>query len=474
MMMVFLFYLVEVSLCLSVFYAFYYLLLRKSRYFLCNRYYLLWSALLALVLPFIQLPMPVEEGVVREVAVTLQTFTVTPNGIAQWEASSLFNHLNSFLGWLVLVYGLGVVLFAGRLGLQLRSFYRLSKQLTKVKCNGYWLIKTEKQPTFSFFNYLFLNVADLTQAQQQQIIRHEEVHIRQKHTFDILFFELLSLVCWFNPVMYWYKQAIRDTHEYLADAAVLKQQPQHRKQYAQLMVQQVLTGHNLYLFNHFSQSQIQKRMMMMNTKIKTRFMGIRYAFILPLLAFVCVWFACNDVTATHEEPNQVAEMKQTLDESVASGKLKPEQAEDLKAKAEAKLTGDESMTEKETNKTLDVSYVSPPKVPTKSEDDPDIYTIVEDMPEFYGGNEALFKFLGEQVSYPKTAKDQGIEGTVYVHFVVDKQGVISNAEIARGVREDLNLEAIRVVRSMPNWKPGKQKGELVKVRYTLPFKFKLD
>lgn len=116
---------------------------------------------------------------------------------------------------------------------------------------------------------------------------------------------------------------------------------------------------------------------------------------------------------------------------------------------------------------------TPPPPPAEEETD-EIFTIVEDMPTFPGGEEALFKFLGKEIKYPQMAVDAGISGTVYVNFVVDKDGKVKNAKIARGIHAACDKEALRVVNSMPKWKPGKQRGKPVKVSYNLPIRFTLQ
>jgi periplasmic protein TonB len=102
----------------------------------------------------------------------------------------------------------------------------------------------------------------------------------------------------------------------------------------------------------------------------------------------------------------------------------------------------------------------------------EIFTIVEEMPSFPGGEEALFKYLGNEIKYPAMAKDAGIQGTVYVTFVIGSDGKVKDVKVLRGVK-GLDDEAIRVVEKMPNWKPGKQRGKSVSVQYNLPIRFVL-
>ena len=102
-----------------------------------------------------------------------------------------------------------------------------------------------------------------------------------------------------------------------------------------------------------------------------------------------------------------------------------------------------------------------------------IFTIVEEMPSFPGGEEELFKYLGKSIKYPQMAADAGISGVVYVTFVVDKDGKVKDAKVLRGIGGGCDEEAIRVVKAMPPWKPGKQRGKAVKVQYNLPIRFTL-
>jgi periplasmic protein TonB len=102
-----------------------------------------------------------------------------------------------------------------------------------------------------------------------------------------------------------------------------------------------------------------------------------------------------------------------------------------------------------------------------------IFTIVEEMPSFPGGEAELFKYLGKNIKYPQMATDAGISGVVYVTFVVDKDGKIRDVKVLRGIGGGCDEEAVRVVKSMPTWKPGKQRGKAVTVQYNLPIRFTL-
>ena len=107
-------------------------------------------------------------------------------------------------------------------------------------------------------------------------------------------------------------------------------------------------------------------------------------------------------------------------------------------------------------------------------DDSEDFVVVEEMPAFPGGNEGLMKFLSDSTRYPVVAQENGIQGRVIVNFVVEKNGSLSDFQIVKGVDPSLDNEALRVLRLMPDWIPGKQKGENVRVRFTLPVVFRLQ
>lgn len=116
-------------------------------------------------------------------------------------------------------------------------------------------------------------------------------------------------------------------------------------------------------------------------------------------------------------------------------------------------------------------------VPVEEEEEieeAEIFTVVESMPEFPGGTGELYKYLGNSIKYPPLAKESGIQGRVFVNFVVEPDGSISNVKVLRGIGGGCDEEAVRVVENMPTWKPGKQRGKAVRVSYNLPIKFTLQ
>ena len=103
-----------------------------------------------------------------------------------------------------------------------------------------------------------------------------------------------------------------------------------------------------------------------------------------------------------------------------------------------------------------------------------VYDMPEQMPQFPGGADAMEHFISDNIKYPTVAKEKGIQGKVYVQFIVEKDGTLTHVKIRRGAHESLNNEAIRVIKMMPNWKPGSMRGKVVRVRYTIPITFALS
>jgi protein TonB len=116
----------------------------------------------------------------------------------------------------------------------------------------------------------------------------------------------------------------------------------------------------------------------------------------------------------------------------------------------------------------------PPKAKEREEEEEEIFVVVENQPEFPGGQAAMMKFLSENIKYPVIAQENGIQGRVICNFVVERDGSITDVQVVRGVDPSLDKEAVRVIQSMPRWKPGMQRGKPVRVRFTLPVVFRLQ
>ncbi|MGB0930305.1 MAG: M56 family metallopeptidase, partial [Chitinophagales bacterium] len=411
-----------VSLCMTLFYLFYCFLLQNQTSLQWNRCFLLLSAVTAFVLPLLQIPLVYDYETIAEAptwSYVLQSISI------EAEASQRLQQNMGLVEVLSIIYFTGVLLFSFRLIGQLWSFghfVQKHKANSVVTEKGYHLIETQQLPTFSFFKYLVINTQQLPQLAKEQILLHEEAHIEQLHSYDILLFEALKAVCWFNPIVYLYQQKLQEVHEYLADSVVLKQYPLNRKTYSQLIVQQAIHCNVIQISNHFSKHQIKKRILMMkNTQTQNRTLWT-YFLAIPLLGLSFLLFSCS--------------------------------------KAES--------VEKQTP----ISEVVAKKVADKGKDG--IYQEVDQMPEFPGGFEELFKFMGENVKYPKSAIEAKAEGKTFIAFVVNEKGEITDANILKGFNPNCDAEALRVINAMPNWTSGVHEGKKVKVQFTLPISFQLE
>jgi TonB family protein len=292
------------------------------------------------------------------------------------------------------------------------------------------LVEEEYVP-FSVFNLIFVQRKHYKKEGFDRIIEHERVHVHQHHTLDLLLLESLIILQWFNPFLWLVKGSLKSVHEYLADQKVLSRGHDPRA-YKLLLLNQTFGVQYITLSNNLNQSLTKRRFIMMSKKRNTGLSMIRMVLIFPAAMAIAVLFTLH------------------------SGEQLLAQQQDLVVH-DATLTTSKAMTQ---NKPV-------------SQQEP-VYTVVEQMPAFPGGNEALVNFMVNNVKYPENARKNGIQGTVYVTFVVEKDGSISNARVLRGVDKELDEEAVRVVNAMPKWKPGKEKGKAVKVQFNLPVAYRLD
>lgn len=318
--------------------------------------------------------------------------------------------------WLLIVYVLFSSLFAIRVLYQLVTVIAIIKRSTQVLVNGQeYLSSSEVEMPFSFFSYVVIPTSAKTD-EIPIIVEHELAHVRAKHSFDILLIQIIQSLCWFNPVVWIYEKSIRINHEYEADMAVLKAH-YNEARYKELLVAKAMATHVNIGHAMASRSQLRKRFIKMKTSKKNSVW--HYGFLLPLLVIVMVVKSC--ISEEHTEIKPAIEQLQS--------------------------------TEKEVVKD---------------------FSELEVLPEFPGGEQAFYSFLGSELQYPSQAKSEGIEGVVYTKFVISETGKISSVEILRSPNDELSEEAIRVVSSMPNWKPAVKDGKEVSAQYTIPIRFALD
>ena len=500
-----------VSVATAVLFGTYWLLFRKGNRFNLMRAFLIGSLVFAFALPFIkvnfsshaQSGFAITENLVNYF--TLNEVTVQPKGEAgpimldEVTVSPQQKHINvwQILFW---AYWAGVAVFALMLIVKLLRIVLLAIKSPKVRDGRYVIVRTNREHiSFSFFNYIFLPQGEDNAA----ILIHEKSHSDHHHTADVLFVEALTVVQWFNPAMRWYKRELQNLHEYTADRDVLESGAA-RNDYMMLILQQCTAGNFSTIGNNFSFNLTKKRIKMMTQKSKMKGMFWRVLCVLPVTAVLLV--ANAKVTAQekmdvksieNESVDTIAQISLGGDSqnpciiyenhilqldadqmdfggldsaSVLGYVVRQKEVKDpFTGEMKKVLSIENSPTGKFSFKTLGDN-----KFEVTLQDNDSIYEVVDEMPEFPGGIDALASFISKNVKYPKSAIDNNIEGKTFVEFVVEKDGSVSNVRTKKGFDKDCDAEAERVVKAMPKWIPGAVKGENVRVSFVLPVAFKLS
>lgn len=429
-------YLLKANLLLAALYALYRLLLHRDTFFAWRRATLLTIVAVSLLapLPALQgwtegvLPGQVAQGITAEA--WLPEFIITPQG-----AEAAGND-SPVLTYLAVAYAAGVLLLAGRMLVQLLAIVRLSRRCPATMIGGTRVrLLPRGEAPFSFFRLIFVCPEAHSPQELDEILAHEQTHARQVHSADVLVAELACALCWFNPAAWLLRRDMRNNLEYLADHHVLASGFDARAyQYHLLGLAYPKAAATIY--NNFNVLPLKERIKMMN-KRKTRNIGrLKYLLFLPVA---------------------------TLLAAACSGNQKQEQPAEQPAQEQTATPTKEADMEEVVVVAYDDNKV-----------EGEVLDLAEVAPEFPGGIPALMKFLAQNVKYPTDAQKAGKQGRVIAQFVVTTDGSVADVKIIRGIDPSLDEEAVRVIKSMPKWKPGTQKGQPVNVRYTLPVVFKLQ
>ena len=330
-------YLVRSGACLALFYAIYWLTLRRETFFALNRAYLLGAAALSLALPLLRVPSPFFETVIDATALPAGAGGVVPAAAADSPAG--IGLPEALAAVYVAGAGLLLLLFLVRLG-------RLALLIGRCGCVRHSGLKVvlcgHPGESFSFFGFVFLNRADVPAADMDRVLAHELAHVRQLHSLDIVLSELLAAVQWFNPLVWPYKRSLRETHEYLADRAVIAQGCSLAR-YQLLIVEQHVGGQLLELASSFRTSQIKRRIVMLSKQETKGLARWKPLLILPLALVLVLAFAESRTVVRGESaaiaapaPAAVAPASQETSEEAMIKALqeKKAQLEDMKKKNE--------------------------------------------------------------------------------------------------------------------------------------------
>lgn len=445
-------YFLKVNAGIALFYAFYRLFFYRDTFFTWRRTALLCFFILSFIYPLMNLQEwikghePMVAMADLYASAVLPEFTITPTDIVNWK--EIFILSSGYLYW-----G-GVLLLLLRFFIQFISIIRLRLHCRSEIIRGTRIYQLpQASGPFSFFHWIFIHPTSHTNEELDEILTHELAHVRQHHSVDVLFSELACIACWFNPFVWLIKREIRSNLEYLADRRVIESGHNYQSyQFHLLGLAHQKAAANLS--NSFNVLPLKNRIKMMNKKRTKEIGRTKYLMFLPLAALLMIISNIEVVARTTKSiakeviQNVEQTVNERLTESPATEQVPPQDKKGVK-------------------------QVTPTKKQTPAQvdgEDP-VFEVVEDMPDFVGGLDGLMSYLSKNIKYPEAAIKKNIQGRVIIQFIVRKDGKVSNPEVIRSVSPELDAEALRVVSAMPNWAPGRQKGKLVSVRYTVPIMF---
>lgn len=406
-------YLIEFSVSHMALISGYWFFLRKERQYTKMRFYLIGSTLLALIIPLLKLPkLPFNNTSEEPVdAVSMEAIPPDAITISPMADQSIWNY--DLLIWIYIVISVFFLFkfFSG-------VFYPiyLERRSNYEKFNDLYIRKVGNiKGSFTFFNWIFLSDAiDTNQRDYDAILKHEQAHASLGHTYDLIFFELFKVCFWWLPTTWFIIKEIKKIHEYQADAYVLKSHDVD--QYSSILISSTLKSNGLSLASSFHDGLILKRLIAMKQQAK-KVSPWKLWVLSALSALLFIVFACSEEKQNTPDPD---------------------------FHTDASKMGEE------------------------------LFTIVEELPEFEGGMDAFYDYVGKEVKYPSQALQMGVEGHVFILFVIEEDGSLSGVKTVRGIGAGCDSEAVRVVQNAPSFKPGRQRGKPVRVRMVMPITFKLN
>ena len=523
----FLVYILKSAVCLAIFYLFYRLLLSKETFHRFNRMALLGVMLLSCLLPLVKVTVEQASPVNAQV-MSMEDLLL----MYQWNSEAVVEEGSRPFHWqegLVLVYFVGLFFVIVR---HLWSLGRMLYLIRHSRCerldNGIRLVvHRRKLAPFSWMRYIVISETDLKES-GHHILVHEMAHIHYRHSWDLLLTEACAWLQWFNPAIWLLKQELQNIHEYEADEEVLRQGI-NAKEYQMLLIKKAVGARLYSIANSFNHSSLKKRITMMIRKKSNPWARAKYLYVLPLAAVTVAAFARPEISKPLDEISSVkvndlsAVLETYADKNVSNPaektKLKMKVVDEkgkpiIAATVLVANTTNGTITDENGNFTLEVgtdqsiqvAYIGMSTVTMSVKDclkkadqtivltesdtkkdvkvvasapqtvvsDDQTFSVVEQMPEYPGGMRAGLEFMARNLRYPTKAREAGKQGRVIVQFVVRKDGSLSDFKVLRPVDPWLDAEAIRVISTMPKWKPGMQEGKPVSVKFTLPVTFMLE
>lgn len=469
-------YSVKVAAFLIAFYLVYSILLSRDTTYVRNRAFIIFSLISSLILPFFTFytvkPLDIQffGKFLSDVFIT-----ATSTGTKPLNVTSSFIDILQIMNS---IYIAGVFVFVLKL---ITNILNLLYLISRQKNEGSRIIRFHGFNTagFSAIGYIFINTR-LSPEEAGEIIRHEQNHLKQNHFIDIVFVELIIAFQWFNPVVYLFSRSLRAIHEYQADEGCLSSGVPIVN-YQSLLLSQVFKSKAFNLTNSFSNpSLIKKRMIMMTKKRTAAFANVKLLIVVPVVGIVLLAISAYreipdspDKQIIAQPLNELPNPSLPYPSSIAST-----EASTVPVNRENRTSPKVSRSETVSPPPLQNSTPEMKQAPEVVEDtaaelEAAPFVVVEEMPMFPGGDVELLKFIAANTVYPEVAKEKNIQGRVIVRFSVTSKGSVNKISILKGVSPLLDTEAIRVVKTLPDFKPGKQGGKAVPVWYMVPITFSL-
>lgn len=469
-------YLIQIIAFQALFLMVYDLFLKQETYFNWNRVYLMGTALLSFVLPFVQIPSIAKSAgniAVFNLPAVFIGQEATPGAVPVIASNSV-----NWLNVLNVIWAVGIAVAALWFAVKLAKIFKYIRQGEKHRFKNFTLIQiANSSHAFSFLKTIFLGT-QLSAKQRETVLQHEEVHVVEHHTLDQLFFELLRIVLWFNPMVYLYQARITSLHEFIADSKAAKQYG--TQQYSQELLSQVFQTQDISFINpFFNHSLIKKRIIMLQKSKSGKSKFLKFVLLLPLLTMMVFYASCSqevEQTQADQEANAQADVMTKIEELseaiMAKGNLTDEEAKALQFLATPYKEGDkvyETVQDylHETSVEKEMAFATVDKVPV--------------YPGCEGTNDELRTCMSQKISElvakqfnTKRASALGLIGRqrISVQFKIDVNGNIVDIN-ARAPHPELEDEAKRVTALIPKLVPGQHEGKNVAVMYSLPIIFQI-
>ena len=484
-------YLLKVNVAFVLFYAFYRLFFYKDTFFKLRRAILLAFFGLALFYPLLNIQDWVRQQ--EPIADVIYMYSaMLPEATAKADAAASVDWYGWLLGSLGFIYWGIVAFLCGRFLVQLSSILWLAHTSERVVIHETPVYALRKAAgPFSFFRMVFLHPESHSDKETDEILTHECTHVSQWHSIDVILSEMMCMACWFNPFVWLLKREVRHNLEYLADNTVI-QSGYDSKSYQYHLLGLAHHQSVTTLYNSFNVLHLKNRIMMMNKKRSPGIVRTKYLIFIPLVGILML---LSNIEAVARLTVRLANEATVSNAMVtATGILVDETGQPLIGASVVVKGGKErTITDKKgafslevpANAILRCSYQGRESqevlaadmtnnthlsLSSKSREmNEQVFTVVEKMPSFPGGDAELLKYIATNIKYPKESQDNGEQGRVICSFIVGRDGSVNNPEVLRGVTPLLNEEAVRVINTMPRWNPGMA----VAVKYTVPITFRL-